>query len=937
MDKKGNKHAHTKGGGADAESDIEAALFALREAPVKKTPETQIPLDQLAAERVEEMASAAQEFIDEQSAQVARVEASIELPPGEMALVRQETGIDAALQEVTDTARQAADSATSAMRKPASPLDSLQKSMDALTGIVNSAHQKEVGATRPESNPAHSVEEQKPPVVIDATFEVVGDGERSKPSPVDSTPKAAPPESTSEISQADATALAAWRAYIEDVFAQADAELDAAEKCLDQNDLNGYALTRKATEESLSELSSKLESQGLTQNPKADELMCWWVEQDSHRAERMEGLAGRIGIRQRTREQLARDVMAKKEGKGDDASATERTDTEQEPPIRIPDAIDRERERILNVLERIVTTYENDLQRLDHTKPTETDKDRLSKHAALVQNIQARQRLLQKLIAQGGVANREDISGIKGVIDSKKKRLKDLARQQAERKTSHFTSADNRLLPTLAPNIMAIEHHVEALETVFAEYRKMQGMVPKNTEFAAGSAQSAQTGMNAEIPEDILPEKAAFEDEGGGQPQGIQPKKLPEPASKPEAEPEKEVRLAVSAESIASEEHLERNEDAMLVMEKKGVFAVFDGLGGRAAGDYASQRTKRFVERTVVSSFSDTMSQEEASRMMAHVLQKASEMLHRESMENDAMKDMGTTVSLVKILEEAGGTQKAIIGNVGDSRVYILHQDGTLEQITLDDSYVREMFPNEAEARAVQKKLSGAVYPAALSDDESLCYRKRNILTQYIGQASIQARMHMAELAPGDRILITSDGVHDNLTDDEMAKLRTAKELVDAAQQRSREGSERSKPDDMTAIVIEVPATAQEKILEKAAEKAENITGNRERQAPEQAAVAEKVANVLGAASPEAAKAATAAERDIREAQKNPSRWERMTGWLKSKRAAFTKDIKTEGGIGAVVKKGKLGKLLKYVFLGLFFAISSVLYIGMESVDKKRH
>jgi len=39
----------------------------------------------------------------------------------------------------------------------------------------------------------------------------------------------------------------------------------------------------------------------------------------------------------------------------------------------------------------------------------------------------------------------------------------------------------------------------------------------------------------------------------------------------------------------------------------------------------------------------------------------------------------------------------------------------------------------------------------------------------------------------------------------------------------------------------------------------------------------------------------------------------------------------------AVVKKGKLGKLLKYVFLGLFFAISSVLYIGMESVDKKRH
>src|SRR5579875_1182863 len=51
--------------------------------------------------------------------------------------------------------------------------------------------------------------------------------------------------------------------------------------------------------------------------------------------------------------------------------------------------------------------------------------------------------------------------------------------------------------------------------------------------------------------------------------------------------------FAYARQSIACERHPERNEDSLIVDERSGLVAVFDGVGGSAAGEIASQTAAR--------------------------------------------------------------------------------------------------------------------------------------------------------------------------------------------------------------------------------------------------------------------------------------------------------------------------------------------------------
>ncbi|MDO8558113.1 MAG: hypothetical protein Q7S09_02910 [bacterium] len=125
--------------------------------------------------------------------------------------------------------------------------------------------------------------------------------------------------------------------------------------------------------------------------------------------------------------------------------------------------------------------------------------------------------------------------------------------------------------------------------------------------------------------------------------------------------------------------------------------------------------------------------------------------------------------------------------------------------------------------------------------------------------------------------------------------------------------------------------------VEKAAEEVGKIIVSGKELTPGQVTKVEQTVEVLEASSPEVKRLAEAAKKEIKAVQKDPSRWERMRNWLKSKDETFKKDVKAEGGIGAVVKKGKLGKLFEYGFMVLLFAISNLLSKRIEKIDKKRH
>jgi serine/threonine protein phosphatase PrpC len=267
--------------------------------------------------------------------------------------------------------------------------------------------------------------------------------------------------------------------------------------------------------------------------------------------------------------------------------------------------------------------------------------------------------------------------------------------------------------------------------------------------------------------------------------------------------------------SVASEKHPERNEDTMLQLPEKRAFGVFDGIGGHAAGDKASQLTSERVAYHM-QNIREGGTVHQAQEAIRNALIDANKTVLTQAQAEG--NKMGST-AVAGYIWEGQGERKAIIGSVGDSRAYIM-REGKLEQITLDDDMVGVAAKgNEQEARALQKRLSETVDPSQLSPVEQGLYAQRNIITQHIGKEQIDPNMHAVDLQPGDKLLLTSDGVSDNLTDKEIATIigesrdgeAAVRELIEVSKARSRNTLHpRHKADDMSAVVVDVPSDGKE-------------------------------------------------------------------------------------------------------------------------------
>ena len=277
----------------------------------------------------------------------------------------------------------------------------------------------------------------------------------------------------------------------------------------------------------------------------------------------------------------------------------------------------------------------------------------------------------------------------------------------------------------------------------------------------------------------------------------------------------------IGSSSIASEKHPESNQDALFHFQREGrvIAAVFDGVGGLSHGAEASLKAR--------DSLSDRLSllPKDADRTsVENVVRSALVSADRDvqGLANEKNTELGTTASVLVISDQSEANSRfAVIGNVGDSRVY-LFRDGKLECIILDDNLC-SVTQNASEARQIQERLSSATSEVELSEKEKHFYKNRNIVSQSLGgRHSVEPRIYSIEVRDGDRFLITSDGVTDNLTTAEIEALmhqssgsRDASDsLTRASLTRSRFESFRAKPDDMTAVVIDVPGNEKGERIE---------------------------------------------------------------------------------------------------------------------------
>lgn len=236
------------------------------------------------------------------------------------------------------------------------------------------------------------------------------------------------------------------------------------------------------------------------------------------------------------------------------------------------------------------------------------------------------------------------------------------------------------------------------------------------------------------------------------------------------------------------------NEDAYTTAE--GVYVVADGMGGHQSGEVASEVAIDTIR--LGRPFVDDL-----GGLTTLVGEANAAILARADQDPDH-RGMGTTLTGLVVIGALDDPLRTLaVINVGDSRTYRWRND-ELEQLTTDHSYVQEL-----------------VASGVLTVQEARHHPRRNIVTRALGvEAVVLADVAEVDPAAGDRFVVCSDGLVDEVIDDDIADIiasfADAQELADALVERALSHGGR---DNVTVIVVDVLSdTASVPVAEPVAE-----------------------------------------------------------------------------------------------------------------------
>ena len=149
---------------------------------------------------------------------------------------------------------------------------------------------------------------------------------------------------------------------------------------------------------------------------------------------------------------------------------------------------------------------------------------------------------------------------------------------------------------------------------------------------------------------------------------------------------------------------------------------------------------------------------------------------------------MGTTLTAVALVGGDGGQDTLALANVGDSRAYV-YSDGRLFQVTADHSLAEERMRH-----------------GEMTEAEAAVHPQRHILTRALGVSSdVEADMWELQLRTGDRVLLCSDGLSNEVGMDEMASiLDDVRDPEEAAGRLVDVANEHGGADNITVIIVDV-------------------------------------------------------------------------------------------------------------------------------------
>lgn len=257
--------------------------------------------------------------------------------------------------------------------------------------------------------------------------------------------------------------------------------------------------------------------------------------------------------------------------------------------------------------------------------------------------------------------------------------------------------------------------------------------------------------------------------------------------------------VAGCAQSVGRQR--EHNEDALLMLTTtlasnqtnipSGLYIVADGMGGHLYGEKASEVAVRTLAGHILHKLYAPLlnpSPDFPNDTIQEILYAGTQDAHR--MIGKEAPGGGTTLTAAFILGE-----QLTIAHVGDSRAYLISEDGTWQTLTRDHSVVRRM-----EEMGQLTAAEAAVHP------------QRNLLYRALGQGEpFDPDITTTHLPPSGYLLICSDGLWGVVPEKELKQLITltgqphqvCQDLVTAANAAGG-------PDNISVILVRLAGKAAE-------------------------------------------------------------------------------------------------------------------------------
>jgi protein phosphatase len=229
------------------------------------------------------------------------------------------------------------------------------------------------------------------------------------------------------------------------------------------------------------------------------------------------------------------------------------------------------------------------------------------------------------------------------------------------------------------------------------------------------------------------------------------------------------------------------NEDAFSCDDALGLYLVADGVGGHAKGEVASAEAVEQIHGFVAqgrAALEDPIEtqdrREEVRRLLEGGVQSACYLVHGMAEMDPQQRGMSTTISALLVRGAIGVTAQ-----VGDSRIYRV-RGGRGIQLTEDHTLINYR-----------------IKKGEITADMARFMKGKNVITRAVGHKDyVEVDTMVIDVAPGDRYLLCSDGLHGYLNDGELERI-LIEDTIEGAPQRFIElANMRGGKDNVTVVVV---------------------------------------------------------------------------------------------------------------------------------------